>query len=422
MLRRAATVVAALALGCAMLVACESSGSVQQPPTTGQIERVLTDRSAAVLQHSPERFLEGVDGDRSAGAFRAGQRTMIANLVRLPVRNWSYTVDAPVTDPAAVRAGAERYGAPATIVRVTLSYELDRVDPEPDRHDQWLTFVRRDGRTLLAGDDDLAEAGGQSWRGPWDFGPLTYVRSTHALVLGPAGSDAQLRELAADVDAAVPVIDGVWGSRWHQQVAVLVPSSTAELHALTGSPTSGDEVAAIAIGSGSDPLTGAVYGQRLVVRPDGLGGLSAVGRRIVVTHELTHLATAAQTSPSTPRWLVEGFAEYVANRGSGQSVRAAAAELRADIDRGEVPGRLPEDSDFAPASAHAAQAYQESWLACRLVAQRAGVGGLVRFYRLVATAALPPGQALDGALREVLHTSPATFTALWRAYVLEQLR
>jgi hypothetical protein len=421
MLRRPVTVLGALALGVGTLTACGNPGSPQQAPSTAQIERALKDRAAAVLARSAERFLAGVDAERSTSAFRAEQRTVIANLTVLPVRSWGYTVDAAVTDRTAIRASSERYGAPTTIVRVTLSYALDRVDPEPDRHDQWLTFVRRDGRTLLAGDDDLAEAGGQSWRGPWEFGPLSSVRSVHALVLGQAGTDARLHELAADVDAAVPAVDAVWGPRWPRQIAVLVPSSSAELDALAGPSSAAAEVAAIAINSGTDPLSGAVRGQRLVVKPDALAGLSAVGRRIVITHELTHIATAAATSPSTPRWLVEGLAEYVANRGSGQPVHDAAAELRADVAGGRLPARLPPDADFTPDSGRAAQAYQESWLACRLIADRVGPAGLVRLYRMVATAIEPADAATSDALREVLHESVPQFTARWRAYLVEQL-
>ena len=69
-------------------------------------------------------------------------------------------------------------------------------------------------------------------------------------------------------------------------------------------------------------------------RPGALAALTPVGRRIVLTHEITHLATAAVTADITPRWLVEGFAEYVANLGTGQSVRVAAAELRTAVARG----------------------------------------------------------------------------------------
>ncbi len=85
------------------------------------------------------------------------------------------------------------------------------------------------------------------------------------------------------------------------------------------------ETSAAAVTDGIDSGTGRPYGQRLVLDPTPLAALSTVGERIVLTHEITHLATAAATADITPRWLVEGFAEYVANLHTGQPVATAAA-------------------------------------------------------------------------------------------------
>ncbi|MDQ1722497.1 MAG: hypothetical protein QOI26_2231, partial [Pseudonocardiales bacterium] len=69
------------------------------------------------------------------------------------------------------------------------------------------------------------------------------------------------------------------------------------------------------------------------------------------------------------------------------------------------------------------QAYEKSWLACRLIADRVGQAGLVRFYRVVAKAAdANPATAVAIGLRQVLHTDLATFTAAWRSYLVGLLR
>ncbi len=68
------------------------------------------------------------------------------------------------------------------------------------------------------------------------------------------------------------------------------------------------------------------------------------------------------------------------------------------------------------------QAYEGAWLACRLIAQRAGQPALVRFYKLVGASPDEPDQAVAAALRAVLHETTAQFTAQWRGYVVSTLR
>ncbi len=172
---------------------------------------------------------------------------------------------------------------------------------------------------------------------------------------------------------------------------------------------------------GQDSAGGAPSGQRLIVNPAAFARLSAVGRQIVVRHEVTHIADGQATSGATPRWLAEGFADYVGNLGSGQSVPTAASELGRDVRAGHVPKTLPTDADFDTDGA-AAQAYEAAWLACRLIAERVGQPALVRFYRVVGASPDDPDRAVAAALRSVLHESTATFTAQWQAYLKSRLR
>ena len=144
---------------------------------------------------------------------------------------------------------------------------------------------------------------------------------------------------------------------------------------------------------------GTVLGARIVLNPANLARLDAAGRRLVIGHELTHIASRAVTSDQMPTWLVEGLADYVGNLGSGLPVPATAAELAAEVRAGRVPAALPADAAFAGGS-RLPQAYEQSWLACRLIADRAGQAGLVRFYRAVARAAgTDPATALAVGLR-----------------------
>lgn len=403
--------------------ACTSSSHPKaKVPTLAEVRSLLARHGAAVRAHDRAAFLADLDSSSAARGFRGRQAAEFANLIKLPLTTWTYSVEAPDRDPGARAAAARKYGVPALIVEVQLRYALRGVDATPTRHDLWWTFVRRDGRTTLAGDTDLAASGGTTWRGPWDFGPLDVVRGSACLVLGHPDDDAALHTIAAVVDAAVPAVTAVWGPHWTRFVGVLVPASTAELDADVGPTTSVTaDIAAVAVNDGTDAVSGAVLGQRLVVEPSSLTKLSAVGRRIVYTHEITHIADATATSDLTPRWVAEGFADYVGNLTSGQRVTTIAAELRADVRRGKVPQDLPVDADFDTASS-AAQAYEGSWLACRLIANRVGQAGLVRFYRDVGAANSDTNQAVAAALREVLHETRAQFVAQWRAYLVRELR
>lgn len=381
---------------------------------------MLARHAAALREGSTARFLADVDTARADAPFRSRQAALVDNISDVPLASWRYALAAPVTEPGVAAQAAKRYGAPATVVRVTLSFELAGVDTIPDRHDLWWSFIRRGGRVLLAGDDDVAQAGGVSWRGPWDFGPVVVAKGRHSLVLGHIENSTRLAAFADAVDGAVPVVRRVWGPSSPAAVAIYAPATEAEFGALVGGTTRTD-VAAEAISSGTDPATQRPYGQRLVLDPTADARLSGVGARIVAAHEITHLATAAVTGENAPRWVVEGFAEYVGELAGGQPVRVAAAELRADVAAGRLPTSLPADAAFAAGAAGQPQAYEEAWLACRLIATKAGDGGLVRFYRLAAAPGVAPSDAVAAALRAVLHVSVAAFTAQWRSYVETEL-
>lgn len=412
----------ACCLMCGLAIAGCSAGQDRSAPSLSDVRALLARHGAAVLHHDRAAFAADLDPATTAASFRAQQLSAFANLVRLPLRTWSYRVEGRTDSRAAERAASRRFGSDAIIVRISLRFAFDRIDAMPTSHDLWWTFVRDDGHVVVAADNGLAKAGGVSWRGPWDFGRLDVLRGRYSLVLGHPGDAAALRQVRATVDSAVPAVTAVWGRDWARAVAVVLPSSEAELEAQAGQSTGNvsDQVAAVAVSDGQDPLTGKVYGQRLIINPAALARLSPIGRQIVIRHEITHIASADATTAASPEWLVEGFADYVGNLGSGQPVPVAAAELRAAVRHGRVPTGLPTSDSFAT-QGESAQAYEGAWLACRMIAQRVGQQGLVRFYRLVGASPDNPGVAVAAALRRVLHETTAAFTAQWRAYLKAQL-
>jgi hypothetical protein len=98
-----------------------------------------------------------------------------------------------------------------------------------------------------------------------------------------------------------------------------------------------------------------------------------------------------------------------------------AKELAAQVRAGQLPDRLPPNRSFAGSSPELAASYEQGWLACRLIAARAGQSGLVRFYRQVGTSTGSPDQAVSDALHRVLHVSTQQFIALWRSFIAAQL-
>lgn len=418
MMRRRATA-AALALLVASTAAAGCSHSAGNgPPSRTQIAAALGAHGRAVQSGNRAAFLAGVSTAPAAQAFRQRQAGEFANLRRLPIARWWYTLGPRAQAPDAQQGARRRFGPSAVVYRVSLHYQLHGIDAVPTSQFLYWTFVRGGSGAVAVDDSALEDVGGPSWRGPWDFGPLTVVRGRHCLVLGHPGTATLLHTLARTVDSAVPVVSSVWGTDWSRDVLVLVPTGAAELRADLG-PAADDAapVIAAAASDGTDPRTGAALGQRLVVDPRKLHGVSPVGLRIVLQHEITHIAAAGATTEATPTWLTEGFAEYVGNLGSGQPVRVAAQELAAALRRGGVPRRLPGSGAFTGSAA--AVAYEGAWLACRMFAQRFGQSALVRFYREVGHA--ESDTPLATALHDTAHETLARFTAQWRRYLREQL-
>ena len=88
-------------------------------------------------------------------------------------------------------------------------------------------------------------------------------------------------------------------------------------------------------------LAAVADGGRVVVVPENFARLTATGRDVVITHELTHVATGATRGGRVPMWMSEGFADYVGYRDAGIAVRMVAAELAREVRAGACPPAFP---------------------------------------------------------------------------------
>ncbi len=368
-----------------------------------EVRRTLDLRAEAVLDRDEADYLAALDP--AAHALRAAAREEFANLADVPLKSWEYDL-----------TGLRREGSTAT-ARVELRYRLDGYDRAPLRTGRELELAEADGRWYVTADRPARGATQQLWQ----QGRVTAVRGTHSLVLGVGRTAGTLREIAAAADRAVPAVEAAWPGEWAGRVVVLVPGSLAAMGSLLGSPAAGYRgIAAVTTaetgGSGPAPA------DRVIVNPEGYAVLSEAGRRVVLTHETAHVATRAHTSAATPQWLSEGFADWVAYRGTDRTAAQAAPELRKAVRGGELPGRLPADEDFAFGgdAGRLARAYEGGWLACRLIADRWGEEKLTAFYRAVGAHEKREG-AVERAMAKVLATTPEDFTAQWRTYLSNQL-
>jgi hypothetical protein len=399
-----------VALCCAAAVAAcacaPSSGNIQKPDAA--IQAVLDQQAQAVRHHDEKAFLATLDP--AATAFRAAQRQVFDNLADVPLASWSYRLQRTGAFPPAPAADSTRQVA----TEVELDYQLRGYDTTPVGSTAYLTMTQRGGHWYITSQTDGEPTGRHTAVQLWDQGRVTVVSSAHSLVLGQGGQQA-LRPYTELADRAVPVVDRAWPGKWPGKAVVEVPGSEAGMAALLGSqPSAYQGIAAVTTaelhGRGSAPA------DRIIVNPQAFAELSPLGRQVVLTHELTHVATRADTTPTTPLWLSEGFADWAGYSAISLAPPKAAEELAADVRAGRAPQQLPSDADFTTTSATLAQAYEGAWLACRMVAGQWGSAALVSLYRAAGR------HGADTALRAALGIGLDTFTARWRAYVVKELR
>lgn len=380
-----------------------------------ELERLLARRAGAVLGGDRTALL--ADVDPRARIFRRDQADLLARLAAVPLAGWRYRLLGQRVGWADGAAG-ERLAA-----RAELRYAVAGYDRHPAAAARRLLFTRRDGRWLLSSDTGApgtgrtAAPGAPVRRGDvllWDLGTVRAAAGRDCLVLGLADR-AELGELAAVAERAVPAVSAVWGGHWAGRLLVEAPRTLDQLGALLqADPAAYRDIAAV---TASAPGAPAAAADRVLVNPDAYRQLSPFGRQVVITHETVHVATRAWTRPWTPLWLSEGAADWTAYLGSGRTPRQIAPELARDLRAGRGPHRLPADGDFAPTAGGLPQAYEMAWLACDTVARRWGRGALVALYREVAAAGerTGPGDAVERAMRAVLGTGRAAFTRLWLA-------
>ena len=396
----------------------EKGASPPTPHPTGQqtnnavagqragIADMLARRGKAVRDHDKAAFLAVVDP--TAEQFRIEQGQLFDRLVHVPLSQWTYELAGE--GPALPKNRSVQLPKGSTIARVRLDYQLTGSDSQVER-EQYLTVVPRGGQWLLAGNDDAAASGLKTESDIWDLGPVRVVHGKESLVLGDAPAK-ELQSLAAEADRGVHDVGGVWRRPWSHHPVIVFPKSQSDMAALIGNDGKGlSQIAAVTTGSFESGLS---RGDRVVVNPSAWRTLGSLGRRVVLAHEITHLATRAITVDDVPIWLSEGFADYVAYQAVDVPTNVVAGDVLTDVRKGKGPKNLPEDADFDAARGDIAAAYEGAWLACRMIAERYGQKKLIALYVSYANSKSVPQ---SGQIKTTLGISETQLVKQWRAYL-----
>jgi hypothetical protein len=291
---------------------------------------------------------------------------------------------------------------------VELTWQVGGFDAAPSAADVVATFAPSGDGLGLVGFGGLGGLGGADAAGArtplWLRGRLSVVRRPGVLVMVDGGG-AEARAVAARTRRGIDVVRRVLPD-WRGPAVVEVPASGADLDETLG-VTPGTYAAIAGVTATAGQGSGAGAPVHVFVNPDVTGGLRRAGAQVVMSHELTHLATNAARTPLEP-WLLEGFADYVALRDSGLPDRTTLGRAIAAVRRDGLPRRLPEAADLDTQAVGLQARYEESWLACRVVAERLGEQGLVEVYDAAAA-----GQRLDRVLDRA-GLSVADLTDVWR--------
>lgn len=389
---------------------------------TDAVTALLERRAAAIRDRDERAFLATLDPEADT-AFIATQRRLFANLAGVPFDVWSYRLkpdDAlDLTDlPEEATEGADEVWAPG----VDLRYALHGGDVTPTNRAMGYLFARHADTWYLRSDTVLDRLGRRSWRGPWDFGPCQVTPTEQGIVLSHPGDEPMVRRLTAELDTSVRAVSELWPTPWSERVVLMLPDSASEMRALVGAkdfPV--DAVVAVAVADRVDNATRTVAGQRVVLSPTGVRALSTTSLRVVLRHEITHVAARADTVDGSPTWLLEGFADYVGYRDSGIGLADGAPDLMRRVRADRLPRSLPEDRAFRMSGPDLDLAYQESWSLAMFIADEYGEPALIELYRELASAGAVSARETDGLLRGVLGLDRADLVRGWRKYLRKAL-
>ncbi|MFD6057541.1 peptidase MA family metallohydrolase [Rhodococcus wratislaviensis] len=381
--------------------------------------QTLLDTWASAVRTNDAARLSGLMDQAAAPGFLAAETRRAGNVAGVEFSDWGYEIaegaETAVPSSLVDALGADEVWAPAVQLRYAIA------DESPTRKPVALVVARRGDRWALVSDSATVDGERRTWRGPWDFGPVVSRRvdtgdGRTSVVLGHPENAAMVDRLADELPAAVVNATQLWGSNWAGRALVWVAGSQDEFTALVGPNHDGRDIAAVAISDAVDPDAATVTGQRIVFSPASADRLTEVTRRAILRHELIHVAARAETVDRSPMWVLEGYAEYAAYRGTGEAERQIAPALTAQVGAEGPPTEFPEDTDFSGYGERGSVAYETAWSINAFVAEQYGESRLTALYRTLAVGEADP-ETVDGRLSDVLGVDADQFRDRWTDWV-----
>lgn len=387
-------------------------------------QKVL-DEWARALRTGDTAALPDLFDPAADSAFLDAEVRRATNLAQVPLSEFGYDIgfdpEQSVPSEFADALGASDVWAPTVYLR----YAIAGVDAQPTRKPVALVLARRGDDWKLVSDSGVPGSDRETWRGPWDFGPVITrtvpgVDGRSSIVLGHPGQSQMVDAVADDLGDAVGHVTEVWGDDWSRRAVVLVAGSQDEFESLVGASHSGSDIAAVSVSDAVDHRSRTASGQRIVFSPEAANRLTDFTRVAVLRHELTHVAARPVTEDGSPMWILEGYADYVGYRGVEATFGAIAPTLAASVAANGPPTALPADEDFRAGGDTARRAYEASWSLAAYVASEYGEARLGELYRKLAQGRTTDAQ-LDDRLRDVLGVSAHDFAKSWGGWVADQL-
>lgn len=375
------------------------------------VDALLDRREQAVRDRDPALFL--ADVDTADPAFVRHQKETYDNIVKLSTVAYLHDLQADGwhTDARWDR----RIGGQVFLAKVAVRYRIGGFDAGIVAAPWVPAFVRRGDTWRLVGQATGPQYPMGTGAQLWDAGPLAVHRAGEVMVVGSAADANRLRRLADLARTGMRKVPALV-TGWPQRM-VLVAVRDRKVLAAFLDDEDPDDFAGIAIPQydGVPEWLPDSYPElaagRVILHPDELTTDDAE-LVTLIAHEFTHIAMLPWTFETTPTWLSEGFASYIAERDVPSSTYLVDV-LRAAADDGGLPVALPGDITFYGDDAELN--YAISWAACQYLSERYGEAKLIALYRWLAdevdaSDTLGPTEFVDRGLRAVVGVDLDRFT------------
>nr|WP_203848316.1 hypothetical protein [Dactylosporangium siamense] len=376
------------------------------------IEELLERRTQAIKKKDLNAWM--ADVEQSDAAFTKRQKQLYDNLVKMPFSDISFDrTRLPARQLAKFLPTQlfDRYHAAVHVEAVTIRHRIEGVDSKTVAI-PWMPVVALvKGKWRIVGDaagkDMPLGANGQ----PWDStGPVAVLRNDRVIAVVSVDDAERGRSLLQLAETSLKQVVEVRPTGWDGKVLFTAVQDKRIFDTyFAESQERVAQVAAIAVpyyNQVGDWATSPAYSStRVVFNPT---QLTAQPDELAhdLTHEFAHAAMGPVTTARTPRWVVEGFAEYVAykkDKVRANGIRNALGDL--------VISTLPTDEQFYAEPRN----YIASWLANRMIAEKYGEAKLIAFYE-----AFQNVSEVESAARSVLGIGVSALEQQWRDYVAQQ--